>query len=115
MKDKSKWIKVLKIVGIVGTAISALVGAGVSVSSLYDVYRAKSGYTEHTSKIKQNHTDIDKNREEIRFLYRALILGRAEEPTPPTDVEDKLKDLPKIPEQKAKEWEDLPIQQRAMP
>lgn len=133
-EKNGKLIKVLKIVAVIGTAVSAIIGAVVSVSSLYDVYRAKSGYKDNVENIQKNHTHIDENREALRLnreslvhtreelqFLRSLLLSRITEvpvPTPPPitekDIKEKLEHLPKIPEQKTKTWDDLPIQQRMM-
>ena len=134
-EKNGKLIKVLKIIGIIGTAVSAMVGAFVSVSSLYDVYRAKSGYKDNVANIQKNHAHIDENREALRLnretlvhtreelkFVKSLLLSRMTEtpvPAPPPttdkDMKEKLDHLPRIPEQKTKTWDDLPIQQRAMP
>jgi len=74
IKKPNKWIRRLKIMGLVAAIIGPLVGAVIGVLSyLNDRKKTESGYELHSQGINKNSEEIRSNREQINFLYQALI------------------------------------------
>lgn len=112
-KDKSgRLIKVLKYVGLTGTAISALAGAVMATMTLYDTVKAKAGYKELSEIVEETTDTAARNREEIRFLYQTLLTANARPERAQPRVRNKLRTLPKAEQRKPKSWNEL-AQQRA--
>lgn len=133
--ENSKTHKFLKGTAIIATALSALTGAALGINSLYDTFRAKGGYDEHKKILKEHEQEIDKNREEIRDLYKTLLSAtltkstrtiKRESSKPPNSlgrqstkpqtktapkikigIQRKIKDLQKIKKHQYKNWKDL--------
>lgn len=119
---KERLVKIAKNIILAGTVVSAITGAILGISSVADLYRSKSGFDEHTKVIQGLEKEVQKNREEVRFLYQALLSSKFST-TPPSDrssgsraapkmkkdLEKKYRALPKVPEQRIRKWNQLPI------
>lgn len=106
-KGKSgRILKLLKYLGITGTAVSALVGAVMATMTLYDTVKAKAGYKELSEIVEETTDTAARNREEIRFLYKTLLTQRTE-----PRVRSKFRTLPKAKQRKPKAWDQL-VQQK---
>jgi hypothetical protein len=67
--------------------------------------KAQAGYTEHSKMLQENSLNIRENREEIRFLYKAIL-----KPSHDGEVKERKDRLPETPVQKPKAWDKLPQQ-----
>ena len=123
IKPESDFMKWLKRIAYIVTILVTLSGGVLGVISFVrDVKdpKAQAGYEEHSKVIDTCVKDVRENREEIRYLYRALldvkkngsdkssggIVGRPA-PAPAPGLEHRMKALPKVPEQRIKKWHKL--------
>lgn len=125
MKQNGKFMKASKIIVMIFTVLGAAAGSFVSLYSLFDVYRAKSGYEEITEQVRKNNMDIALNRERIKVMQEIFVEDRPVFAPPnfsgrnraPADFDaaveaDELKSLPPVPIRNIKKWNDLPVQQQ---
>jgi hypothetical protein len=117
--DFMKWLKrIAYIVTILVTLSGGVLGVISFVREVKDP-KAQAGYEEHSKVLDTCVKDVRENREEIRYLYRALldvkknksnsgsgIVGRPA-PAPAPGLEHRMKALPKVPEQRIKKWDKL--------
>lgn len=124
IKTDSKFMKWLKRIAYVVTILTTLSGGVLGIASyIREVKdpRAQAGYDIHSRMLKENSENIRENREEIRFIYKALLAKEladkpdkpADKPAKPPRVEDRAKRLPDTPIQKPLDWKKLPVEQKA--
>lgn len=79
--DFMKWLKrIAYIVTILATLSGGILGILSFVREVKDP-RAQAGHTEHSQMLKENSQNIRENRNEIRFLYKAIISLKAKKKT----------------------------------
>lgn len=94
----------LKKITLFASAISAITGAILGINSLFSlINKAETGYNEHAEVLKGYQKDINKNREEIRFLYQQLISSNH------SNLNKRVKILPKIKKRRFRKWNQINI------
>lgn len=110
IKVESGFMLWLKRIAYVVTIITTLSGGVLGILSYIREVRdprAQAGYDMHSQMLKENSENIRQNREEIRFIYRAMIKDKF------LNNHKRVDGLKDTPIQKPLNWRKLPIDKGA--